>query len=258
MRKLIIGLTGLLILVSGCTFIGNVSNYKNTSKDLINQIVKEDYKKAYDNFAYKKYGGDIPIDTFAKQLKPFRELIIKNFGTDFDLSFVRASKTTFKTGESGPHPTEIYIQIKNATQFGYFRIEYDDEINKIMNINIQPMIEPIPSMTLFWFFGLIPLLILGFNIYTIRRTLKSSISKKWLRILMIIILNVPAFTYSVVNGFSFGLLSFQVLLGLSFGMMGYAGTFWTFGLPIGSMIVNYQINKKKVEAEIDDLAKPKE
>ncbi len=106
-------------------------------------------------------------------------------------------------------------------------------------------------MSLFWIFGLLPLVVVGFNIYTIRRVVKSNVNRKWLKILGIIILNVPAFTYSVVNGFKIEFLSFQILLGMSFGMMGYINTFWTFGLPIGSLIAHYKI-KKSSKSTVND------
>jgi hypothetical protein len=255
LNKLLIALPVLLILFSGCTFLNAVSNYKDTSIELINQIVKADYQKASEHFVHPKNGGEIPLDTFKQKIKPFRDLLVKNFGTDLTLSSVRVSKTAYKSGETGPFPTECFIQVKNKTNFGYCRVVFDDQSNKIISINLQSVNGPIPSLTLFLFLCIVPLIVLGFNIYTIRRVLKSSINKKWLRILMIVVLNVPAFTYSLLNGFSFELANIQILLGVSFGMIGYIDTCWTVGLPIGSLIVNYQITKNNVEV---DLVEPTE
>lgn len=75
------------------------------------------------------------------------------------------------------------------------------------------------------------------------------------KIVGIVFLNASAVTYSVVNGFKVDILSFQILLGMSFGLMGYVGTFWTFGLPIGSLIANFKVNQtnKNIDIiEIDD------
>lgn len=244
MNRNIIYLLGLTILFSSCSFVGNVNKYSKTSKELINSIVNEDYTKAYDFFAYNE-SDKMPLDTFKVQIDNFRELIIDNFGTNFDLSFTLAEKTTFKTGEPGPHPTKVQIQLKNDSTYGYFTVLFDDEVNKVSKISLMDTKNVIPSMTLFWLFGLLPLLVFGFNIYTIRRVSKSDLNKKWLKIIGIIILNVPALTYSVVNGFKIEPLNFQIFLGISFGMMGYVGTFWTFGLPIGSIIANIKISKSK-------------
>ena len=252
MIKNIFYIIGLIFLLSSCTFIGNVKNYNKTSKELINSIIDEDYEKAYTFFAYDKY-GEIPIDTFKIQIKKFRTLVVDNFGTKFDLSFMHAEKTTFSSNGLGPYPTKVQIQLKNDTHFGYFTIIFDDEVNQVLNINIENSKDAIPSMILFWIFGLLPLLVLIFNIYTIRKVVKSDVKRKWLKILGIFILNVPSFTYSIVNGFMVDLLSFQILLGVSFGIMGYISTFWTFGLPIGSFIANYKISQSNKKNELKEL-----
>lgn len=252
MKRSIIFILGFTLFLSSCTFVGNIKKYSKSSKELIYSIINEDYIKAYDLFAYEKY-GDIPMDTFVLQMSAFRKKIVDNFGTDFDLSFVSAEKTTFKTGESGPHPTKAQIQLKNSIHYGYITLLFDDEVKKVGIIHIENIKNEIPSMTFFWLFGLIPILIVGFNIYTIRRVAKSNVNRKWLKIIGIVILNVPAITYSVVNGFKFELLSFQIFLGMSLGLMGYIGTFWTFGIPIGSLIANFKINKLKNSVNSEDI-----
>jgi len=68
-----------------------------------------------------------------------------------------------------------------------------------------------------------------------------------LKYIAVIFLNVPAFTYAAVNGFSFNLLSFQFLLGISFSYMGYLNSAWTFGLPLGGLYWFWKLKMKKLE-----------
>lgn len=248
---------GIVILFSSCTFIGNVKDYSEKSKELINSIAQEQYNEVSATFESEKY-GKVNKDLFIPQIEKIRELIVNNFGMDYDLKFIHANKTTLSTEEPGPYPTTVQIQIKNKTHYGNFTLTFDDEIHQVTNIRLDREKYEIPSMTLFWFYGLLPLLVVGFNIYTIRRVSKSRVKRKWLKIVGIVLLNVPAFTYSVVNGFNIEPLSFQILLGMSFGMMGYANTFWTFGFPIGSLIANYKINQSKKIVETNDTVNESE
>ncbi len=142
MKRNILFILGLTLILSGCSFIGNVYRYSKTSKELINSIMSEDYEKAYDLFAYEKY-GEIPIDTFKVHITKFRTVVVDNFGTDFDLSFVHAKKTTLNTEDPGPHPTKVQIQIKNDTHYGYFTVLFDDEVNQVANINLENINNPL-------------------------------------------------------------------------------------------------------------------
>ncbi len=104
--------------------------------------------------------------------------------------------------------------------------------------------EKIPNMLFFWLFGILPILVLIFNIYVIRLIKKSDLKKKWLKYLGVLFFNVPAISFSAVNGLSFSLLSFQIMLGLSFNYMGYLSSVWTFGIPLGGIYWLWKLNKK--------------
>jgi hypothetical protein len=113
-----------------------------------------------------------------------------------------------------------------------------------LNINKLDVKQPIPSMTIFWLFGLLTICIPIFNVYVIRQIKKSDLRRKWLKYIAVIVLNVPAITYAAVNGLSFKLLNFQILLGLSFSYMGFFNSFWTFGIPFGGLYWIWRLRRK--------------
>ncbi len=114
--------------------------------------------------------------------------------------------------------------------------------------------EPKPNMLLFWLFGIFPLAVLLFNIYVILKIKKSKLSKKWLKYLAVLFFNVPAITYAAVGGLSFKLLSFQIFFGIGFTMMGYLGSVWTFGIPLGGIYWLWKLNQHKERQIVTDKA----
>ena len=67
--------------------------------------------------------------------------------------------------------------------------------------------------------------------------------------LAVLFFNVPAISYAAVGGLSFKLLNFQILFGVSFSAMGYLGSVWTFGIPLGGMYWLYKLKQRK-ESEV--------
>jgi hypothetical protein len=108
-------------------------------------------------------------------------------------------------------------------------------------------------MTLLWLFGLLAICIPIFNIYVISQIKRSALKKKWLKYIAVIFLNTPAITYAAVNGLSFKLINLQILLGVSFGYMGYLNSYWTFGIPLGGLYWFWKLRQAKqvvIEPEI--------
>lgn len=134
-----------------------------------------------------------------------------------------------------PNTTVALIQFSNSKEFGVFKVLFDDATGKILNINTLDVKQPIPDMKIFWLFGTLAACVPVFNIYVIRKVKKSSLKRKWLKYLVIIVLNVPAIVYTAVGGLSLKPLNFQILLGLSFSYMGYLNSSWAFGLPLGGL-----------------------
>jgi len=241
-------------LLTGCQFIGNTFKFKETTKGFIETILVEDYDNAISYFAMDhEIAKNTNLESFKNGLVTFRDQLVKNFGTKLDYKFMKSEKTlsTNKDESTPPNTTSVLIQISNDKEFGVLKILFDDTSLKILNIHILGIKEPIPTLTYFWLFGFFALLIPIFNIYIIIQIKKSSLKKKWLKYIAVIALNIPAITYSALNGLSFNLLSFQLLFGFSFGYMGYANSFWTIGIPLGGIFWFWKLKtNNKTESEI--------
>ena len=132
------------------------------------------------------------------------------------------------------------------------QVLFDDHSKKIINIKTLDVKEQKPNMLLFWLFGIFPLIVLCFNIYVIRLIKRSDLKKKWLKYLAVILLNTPAISYAAVGGLSFRLINFQILLGVSFTFMGYLGSVWTFGVPLGGMYWFWKLKQRQRNQMIGD------
>lgn len=235
-------------LLSSCEFIKNTFTYKEKTKDFIEILLNEDYDKAVEHFAIKhEMFRNTDITELKKSLPNFREHLIKNFGRDFEYKFMKSEKkiSTREEENTPPNTTVALIQFSNDKEFGVFKVLFDDESGKIININTLDIKQQIPSMTFFWIFGLFALCVPIFNIYVIRQVKRSDLKKKWLKYIGIIFLNIPTITYAAVSGFSFKLLSFQILLGVSFGYMGFLFSYWSFGIPLGGLYWFWKIKHRK-------------
>ncbi len=244
-------------LLTGCDFIKNTFTYKDKTKDFVETLLKEDYDKAIDHFAMEhEMAKNTDKEAMKEGLADFRELVVKNFGTELNYSFMKSEKKFSTNAEENtpPNTTVALIEFSNDKEFGVFKVLFDDNSGKILNINTLDVKQPIPSMTIFWLFGLLAICVPVFNIYVIRQIKHSDLSKKWLKYIAVIFLNVPALTYAAVNGFSFNLLSFQFLLGVSFGYMGFLNSYWTFGIPLGGLYWFWKLRQRKNEISKSDIS----
>jgi len=254
MNKLIKILILILTIsfLTSCEFINNTFTYKDTTEGFVESLLKEDYEKCLTYMALNHKGlKNIDLDTLKVSFSNFRQLIINNFGSDLDYRFMTANKTwSTVEGESTlPNTTKAQVEFSNDKEFGIFEIIFDDNSNKIYNIKTLDIKEPIPNMMMFWLFGILAICIPIVNIWVIRKIIRSDLRKKWLKYVAVIFLNVPAITYNAVNGLSFSLLNFQVLLGISFSYMGYLSSAWTFGIPVGGLYWLWKLNQKTTDTE---------
>lgn len=247
----------IVFLLTGCDFIKNTFTYKDKTKEFVEYLLKEDYNKCVDLFAMEhEMAKNTDIEAMKKGLADFRAFVVKNFGTELNYSFMKSEKKFSTNAEENtpPNTTVALIEFSNDNEFGVFKVLFDDNSGKILNINTLDIKQPIPSMAIFWLFGLLAICIPIFNIYVIRQIKRSDLKKKWLKYIAVIFLNVPAITYAVVNGLSFNLLSFQILLGVSFGYMGYLNSYWTFGIPLGGLYWFWKLRKQKNEVTEPEIA----
>jgi hypothetical protein len=178
-----------------------------------------------------------------------REPFVEHWGTQLDYSFMKSEKkfSTIGANNTPPNTTLVSVQFKNKNNFGVIQVLFDDNSQKILNINFLDIKEQIPTMTYFWLFGLLAICVPVFNIYVIRQIKRSNLTKKWLKYIAVIFLNIPSIIYAAVNGLSFKLLSFRVL-GIGFGYMGYLNSYWAFGIPLGGLYWFWQIRRRKNKA----------
>ena len=246
-------------VLAGCDFISNTFKYKDTTKEFVETLIKEDYNKCVDLMAMDhEMAKNTDIDAMKMGLASFRKLIVDNWGTKLEYSFMKSEKkfSTVEANNTPPGTTVVLIEFNNHKDFGVLQVLFDDKSKKILNIQTLEVKAPIPTMTYFWLFGLIAICIPIFNIYVIRQIKRSDLNKKWLKYIAVIFLNVPAITFAAVNGLSFKLLSFQILLGISFGYMGFLNSYWTFGIPLGGLYWFWKLKQKKddiTETEISAI-----
>ncbi|UZD24188.1 hypothetical protein PBT90_12415 [Algoriphagus halophytocola] len=253
-RTLLLFLT--LTILSGCEFISNTFDYKDKTEEFVEALLQENYDRCVELFAM---GHEMARNTNPDSLKAglgnFRNLVVDNFGSELDYSLMKSEKTwsTIEENNTPPNTTVVLVQFSNETHFGVFKVLFDDQTKKILNINTLDVKEQIPNMTLFWLFGLIVICVPIFNIYVIRLIKKSDLKKKWLKYIALVFFNVPAITYSAVGGFSFSLLSFQILLGMSFNYMGYLNSAWTLGIPLGGLYWLWKIKTRKPNEDVEQV-----
>lgn len=234
-------------LLTSCEMISNAFKYRDTTKEFVETLLKEDYNKSIDFIAMEhETAKNANVDSMKVGLKNFRNIIIKDFGTELDYSLMKSEKkfSTIKEENTPPNTTSVLVEFSNKKEFGVFKVLFDDKSQKILSINTLDVKEPIPSMTAFWLFGLLAICVPVFNIYVIRQIKRSDLKKKWLKYIAVICLNIPAITYAAVGGLSFNPLNFQILLGISFNYMGYLFSAWTFGLPLGGLFWFWKLKQK--------------
>ena len=244
-------LTILMVsLLTSCDFIKNSFTYKDKTKDFVETLIKEDYTKCVDQMAMThEMAENTNIDTLKIGLANFRQLIVNNWGTELEYSFMKSEKkfSTVEADNTPPNTTLALIEFNNKKEFGVLEVLFDDKSKKILNIKTLDVKAPIPTMTYFWLFGLLAICIPIFNIYVIRQIKRSDLKKKWLKYITVIFLNTPAITYAAVNGLSFKLINFQILLGVSFGYTGFLNSYWTFGIPLGGLYWFWKLRQQKNE-----------
>jgi hypothetical protein len=238
----------MFLLLTGCNLLNNSVSYKNTTKEFVEALLKEDYSKCTELMATEhETAKNVNLDTLKMGLANFRKIIIDNWGTKLEYTFAKSEKkfSTNKAKSTPPNTTQVLVEFTNDTDFGVLQVLFDDNSKKILNIKTLDIKAPIPSMIFFWLFGLFALCVPIFNIYIIREIKRSHLDNKWRKYLGVFLLNVPSIHYAAVSGLSFNLLNFQFLLGISFGYMGFLNSHWTVGIPLGGLYWLWKLKQKR-------------
>jgi hypothetical protein len=228
-------------------------------------LLKKDYNKCVRLMAMDhELARNTNIDTMKLGFANLRQIIIKNWGEKLNYSLMQSEKrySSVAADNTPPNTTLVLVEFSNEKDFGVIQALFDDKSQKILNIKTLDVKEPIPTMALFWLFGLLAICVPMFNIYVIRQIKRSDLKRKWLKYIAVIFLNVPAITYAAVGGLSFKLLNFQILLGISFSYMGYLNSYWTFGIPLGGLYWLWKVRQAnhtitEAEPETDFFFLPK-
>lgn len=235
----------ILPLLTSCSFYGNFLDKKELCETTIKNIVKGDNEATLKTLNIDPADSAKARQTIAA-IEEFRRVLVENYGTNFDTWFMSASKK-FSTKGDEPDITTAQIQVDNGEFYGVITFIINDSNGSLQNIRLSDEKRPVPRLTWFWLFGLLPLTVLAFNIYSARKVVKSSLNKKWAYLLLCILLNTPTLncfvdwpqlriTYD---------LGIQMLSGVSFGFMGYDNYALGCGLPIGSLITHLIIHRQK-------------
>jgi hypothetical protein len=241
----------IIFMLTGCSFIGNTFKYKKLCNETVDNILAEDYPAVVSAFSFDQT-DTVQLGKLTDGIKNFRQLIIENFGTEIDQRFMTTEKK-FSTEGNEPNITTVYFQIENEKEYGTLKFTIDDTTGKIQWINLGDTKNVIPDTTWFWLFGIFPLGVLLFNIYTVWRISKSDFPYKWILILMCIGLNIPSMNcYIDYPQLKFQAdLSLQMMLGVSFNLTGYDNYLLEFGFPLGSIITQSLLfwDKRKKESQ---------
>ena len=246
-------LTLLLFLLTGCEFIGNAFEYRKTTEEFTEALLREDYDRCVEFFATELpiiQEGD--VERIRAGLPEFRQTITRNFGDELEYTLMKAEKvfSTVEGESTPPNTTQVHVQIENRTDFGILQLSFDDTYRKIINVTPLNLKKPVPNMLPFWLFGLFALCVPIFNIFVINRIRKSNLKRKWLKYLGVLFFNVPAVTYSPVAGLGISLLSFQILLGISFSYTGYLNAMWAFGVPLGGLYWLWRLKVRQKDVSV--------
>ena len=107
-------------------------------------------------------------------------------------------------------------------------------------------------MIMFYIILLLGLLIPIFNIYVFNMIRKSQLKRKWLKYIVLIILNFPTIKYFPLEGFDFQFFNFQFL--------GYGFSYYSIfsnvviALPIGAIYWFWKLKKLQKEQEYNQFA----
>ncbi|MFT5780260.1 MAG: hypothetical protein ACI837_003221 [Crocinitomicaceae bacterium] len=242
----------LIVFTTGCSFLNSSSEGYDNAVSQVNAIVSGDFDEAISYFDID-LSDTAQVNQLKRAIPNIQKAITENFGTEYDLSFSKSDKSfKFSTAEeSSVEPLKIKIQIKNDTHFGVIEATINEQNSKIQYINLLNYKEEIPSYLLLYLAGLIAIGVAALNVMAIRRIRKSNLKKKWLRIIGVLVFNVPAITLTALGHFSLD-ISFQILLGIGFSATGIDETLVTFGIPIGSILTLIMMKTGEQKRITDD------
>ena len=235
--------------LTGCyhTSKSDIQGYMDKTREFVENLIKEDYNKCVELMSMEhELASGIDVEKLKEEFANLKENFVEHWGTQIEYTYMNAEKKFSKTisEKLPPNTTLVTIEFKNKREFGVVRVLFDDNSNKILNINFLDTKEQIPTMTYFWLFGVVVCIVPLFNIFVIRQIKRSALKRKWLKYIIVIFLNAPVISFAAVNGISIKLLSFQVF-GAGLTERGFLNTYWAIGIPLGGLYWFWKIRQKK-------------
>lgn len=265
-KKLLIILTALTIgFLSSCGYFQNGYDYGNTTKQFMASLMHKDYNKCISLMQLGNKTSDKRyMDTVIKPgLVDFHNTIARTVGEDPDYSFLRTEQHSTLVSAPIPNTTTILLEFSNDKNIGVIEALFDNKTGKIMSIRPDTVkagkiIQPLPNRTHFWIFGIFTLCVFAFNIHVLIRVYNSDMANKWQKYLAIILLNVPAVCYSPIQGLFFQFFASQFFLGINFVKLGYMGSTFIFGIPLGGLYLFWQFRKADKQKRFESKLSKKE
>lgn len=193
-------------------------------------------------------------DSASAMLDALRYRLMNNFGKEISVKTLGSEQVVLLLGSNkllSQSPRRSYVQIEDGYKFSVIQVVFNDA-NKIVSFGMLREIYPKPKTQRMWMIGIpILLIVLGFNIFVMYKVYKSDVRRKWLKFLMILLLNLPSIGYSAINGVFFKIIYIN-LLGVSFSYSSYWSTYLVISFPIGAIIVYWKLKNNLYRTKADD------
>lgn len=246
MKRILYGVLLLVIAcsITSCNLFNNSSTYTSTTKTFTDALLAADYNKCISLINFDAPPKQSELMQFKVGLDSLRNKIGRDYGTELEYSFMSAQKKVSDTaGYTVPENTTlVYIELNNSKYIGVLKVLFDDKSGKIDNIQKVGFMHPVPRMTTFWLFSILAAAVVAYNLYIIVLVYKSKLKMKWLYYLGILVLNVPALQYHVTQGIDLKFFAYQYFLGVGFQHLGYLGSVWAIGVPVGAIIAGFKLS----------------
>ncbi|MEG0983589.1 hypothetical protein [Algoriella sp.] len=243
----------LFLITNSCQFYYDTIEYKKSSVEFLNNIMDGKINESVNLFALEHEGlKQMDKNTLNEGLYQFHTDMISQYGKDVKFTFLEARKHFSNNNNSIPNSTNVNYLFENDKKFGFVKFIYDDNSKKILNVEPEFSNKPLPSMIMFYIILLVGLLIPIFNIYVFNMIRKSQLKRKWLKYIVLIILNFPTIKYFPLEGFDFQFFNFQFL--------GYGFSYYSIfsnvviALPIGAIYWFWKLKKLQKEQEYNQFA----
>lgn len=241
----------VLSFFTSCNLLVDSSSYETTTSAFVEALKQDDFDTCISLMQLENTQGQrLHADTLRVEFDHFKKLLHHSFGEKpYEYNFVKWQKNIYSNQDykdhTPPNTTRVFIEFNNGNELGVFQLLFDDSTNKILDIRTLDIKVEKPDIYLFWLSAIIPIIVLLFNLYVIREIKRSKLSKKWIKYLAVILLNVPSFTYAAIGGLTVNFLSFQLLLGVGFSGNGIIESAWTIGIPLGGLYWIWQLKMWK-------------